>query len=481
LTAALPPHPAYKDSGVPWLGRIPAHWEVNRQRNVVDMLVSNIDKHTVEGQAPVRLCNYVDVYKNDRVTERLPFMRATASADEIERFRLRVGDVIITKDSEAWNDIGVPALVEYSAPDLVCGYHLAILRPRGGISGDYLLRAIQSQGVATQYHVSANGVTRYGLSHDAIKSVVLPIPPPDEQYAITRYLDHVDRRIRRYIRARQKLIALLEEQKQAVIHQAVTGQIDVRTGRPYPAYKSSGVDWLGDVPEHWEVKRNGLLFAQRNETGYAELPILEVSLRTGVNVRDFSDSTRKQVMSDRGSYKRAVQGDLAYNMMRMWQGAVGLAPVDGLISPAYVVARPLGGIDPRYYVSLFRTAIYMGEVDKYSSGIVKDRNRLYWEGFKQMPSPHPPPTEQAQIAAAIQQQTQAVDIAIGQTVREIALLREYRTRLLADVVTGQVDVCAAAAQLPEEAEELDALDETEEMETAEDDEEAMAGQPEEET
>lgn len=113
--------------------------------------------------------------------------------------------------------------------------------------------------------------------------------------------------------------------------------------KPYPEYKDSGVAWLGDVPGHWEVRRNGRLFLQRNETGFPALPILEVSLRSGVRVRDFDASSRKQVMRDRAMYKRALRGDITYNMMRMWQGAVGVAPVDGLISPAYVVARPLAG------------------------------------------------------------------------------------------------------------------------------------------
>ena len=124
------PYPAYKSSGVEWLGHIPAHWAVRRIRNVVDMRVSNVDKHTKEGELPVRLCNYVDVYKNDRITEHLSFMRATATEKEIERFRLEPGDVLITKDSESWNEIGIPALVEYTADDLICGYHLALLRPR---------------------------------------------------------------------------------------------------------------------------------------------------------------------------------------------------------------------------------------------------------------------------------------------------------------------------------------------------------------
>ncbi|HEV7506307.1 MAG TPA: hypothetical protein VGS07_15490 [Thermoanaerobaculia bacterium] len=107
--------------------------------------------------------------------------------------------------------------------------------------------------------------------------------------------------------------------------------------KQYPEDKASGLSWLGQVPTGWRVVRSGSLFAQRNQTEYENLPVLEVSLKTSVRVRDFGTSTRKQVMSNLGKYKRAAKGDLAYNMMRMWQGAVGVAPVDGLVSPAYVL------------------------------------------------------------------------------------------------------------------------------------------------
>ncbi|MEW7996662.1 MAG: NADAR domain-containing protein, partial [Candidatus Thiodiazotropha endolucinida] len=152
----------------------------------------------------------------------------------------------------------------------------------------------------------------------------------------------------------------------------------------YPKYKDSGQPFLGKIPAHWDLFRNGRLFSQRNETGFGELPILEVSLKTGVRVRDMDNLKRKQVMSDREKYKRAAQGDIAYNMMRMWQGAVGVAPVDGLVSPAYVVVRPFPDVDCSYFSYLFRTASYMNEVDAYSRGIVKDRNRLYWQDFKRL-------------------------------------------------------------------------------------------------
>ena len=247
-------YPKMKDSGVKWLGRVPEHWRVWRLKNVAEVHVSNVDKYSRESEIKVLLCNYVDVYRNDFIRTGLPFMRATATAREIERVGLRSGDVLITKDSEVWNDIGVPALVGEIDSGGVSGYHLALLRPDlARTHPGYLFRALQSAAVASQFHVHANGVTRFGLTHRAIKSVTLPVPPLSEQVAIARFLDHADRRIERCVRAKRKSIALLEEQERVLVHQVVTGQIDVRTGRPYSAYQPSRLSWAGDVPAHWAV------------------------------------------------------------------------------------------------------------------------------------------------------------------------------------------------------------------------------------
>ena len=326
MISDLRSYPSYKPSGIDRLGDLPSHWKVRRLGTLAEMRVSNVDKHSKDGEASVRLCNYVDVYKNDVITGDLPFMRATASESEISRFRLERGDVLITKDSETWDDIGVPALVSEAADDLISGYHLALLRPDSQtLKGAYLSLSLRSKAAAYQFHVEARGVTRYGLTHSGIKSVTLPLPPLSEQVAIVHYLDHADSRIQRYISAKERLIELLTEQRQAVVNQAVTSGLD-----PNVRLKPSGVEWLGDVPVNWDVVRNGRLFVQRNETDFPDLPILEVSLRTGVSVRHFGNSDRKQMMSVRSNYKRAAKGDLTYNMMRMWQGAVGVAPVDGL-------------------------------------------------------------------------------------------------------------------------------------------------------
>ena len=190
------PYSAYKDSDVECLGQVPEHWSVQRIATVADIRVSNVDKHSKEGENPVRLCNYVDVCHNERISGDVPFMAGTAKREEMEKFRLAVGDVLVTKDSEDWKDIGVPALVEYAADDLVCGYHSAMLRPkRESLEGGYLSYALRNQHVAWQYQVAAVGVTRYGLSQNAIKSMKIPLPPLPEQHAIAHFLTHTTQRI----------------------------------------------------------------------------------------------------------------------------------------------------------------------------------------------------------------------------------------------------------------------------------------------
>jgi type I restriction enzyme, S subunit len=205
--------------------------------------------------------------------------------------------------------------------------------------------------------------------------------------------------------------------------------------KPYPEYRESGLPWLGRIPAHWDVRRNGRLFSQRNETGFADLPILEVSLKTGVRVRNFGDGKRKQIMADHAKYKRAVRADIAYNMMRLWQGSVGVAPVDGLVSPAYVVANPHPGVDSRYYAYLFRIGAHMEEVNKYSHGIVTDRNRLYWDEFKQMPSAFPPPDEQGAITRYLDHQTLVISRLIRNKRTLIALLNEQKQAIIQQAVT----------------------------------------------
>ena len=237
------PYPTYKPSGLHWLGDIPEHWEVRRLRNVADLRVSNVDKHVKDGENPVRLCNYVDVYNNDYINKRMDFMHATATNEEIERFRLEKDDVLITKDSETWDDIGVPALVTEPAYDLVSGYHLALLRPRPDrLVGAYLLRALQSKGLAYQFHVEAKGVTRYGLSHAGITSAWLPLPSLSEQTAIVFYLDKSSANIEITITRTRRQIELFQEYRTRLISDVVTGKLDVREATVNLSHDTKSMD-----------------------------------------------------------------------------------------------------------------------------------------------------------------------------------------------------------------------------------------------
>lgn len=469
MIAYLKPYLEMKDSRVKSLGRVPEHWEVRQLRHVSDLRVSNVDKHTNEGELPVRLCNYVDVYKHDRIRTTLPFMTATATAEEIERFRIEVGDVLLTKDSESWTDIGIPALVVETAPDLICAYHLAMLRPsEDWLLPAYLFWAIESNAVAYQFHVGATGVTRYGLSQAAIKSVRLPVPPMPEQATIVRFLDHADLQIRRHIRAKQKLITLLEEQKQTIVHEAVTRGVD-----PAVQLEASGVDWLGDVPEHWEVARAKWFFREvdeRSTTGGEEL--LSVSHLTGVTPRAEKNVTMFKAESYAG-HKLCAPGDLVVNTMWAWMGALGVSRKAGLVSPSYAVYRsrkPLRLMDS-YAEMLLCTRMYVNEYVRRSTGIRSSRLRLYPEAFLRIPILCPPVKDQQAIVEHVSSVTADADRAIEVARREIGLLREYRTRLVADVVTGKLDVREAAARLPAEIEPLDE-DADQDLEEMEDDLEA---------
>ena len=152
----------------PWLTVLPETWRIARLDSAADILFSNVDKHTVEGETPIRLCNYVDVYKNQRITGAINFMEATAEEREIGRFQIRPGDILATKDSEEADDIAIPALVSEDLPGVLCGYHLALIRPRlVHVDGAFLAWLHVSKAFRAQYEAKAVGVTRYGLSQYA--------------------------------------------------------------------------------------------------------------------------------------------------------------------------------------------------------------------------------------------------------------------------------------------------------------------------
>ena len=258
-----------------------------------------------------------------------------------------------------------------------------------------------------------------------------------------RYLDHVDGRIRRYVDAKEKLVGLLEEERQAVVNRAVTRGLDANV-----RLKPSGVDWLGDVPEHWEVLRSRFLLREidvRSNTGG------EVHLSMSqVHGLVPSHLVKQSLISD--SYvggKLCGKGDLILNRLKAHLGVFALAKQPGVISPDYSVFRNRGAVNMEYLEKAFRLPSIRIELRVRSKGIVEGFWRLYTDDLFDIRLPVPPLAEQHAIIDYLNKATTTIDEAIARARRQIELLQEYRTRLIADVVTGKLDVREAAAGLPE--------------------------------
>jgi type I restriction enzyme, S subunit len=214
-------------------------------KRVADVAPSNVDKLTMDGELPVRLVNYTDVYYGDRLTSTMDYMKATATAVEVTKFNVQPGDVIMTKDSETADDIGISAFVESSAPDLVCGYHLSLVRPRS-VLGRYLHYAISSTHARNQLSVAATGVTRFGLRAESIDSLSVWVPTASEQRAIADYLDTETARIDALIEKKQQLTQIIQERRHQLTFEAVSGRLTA-SGR----FVASNIPWLPEQPATW--------------------------------------------------------------------------------------------------------------------------------------------------------------------------------------------------------------------------------------
>lgn len=269
----------------PWTEAVPAGWRVTRLDAVADVMFSNVDKHTIDGEEPVRLCNYVDVYKNDRITKDIDFMEASALDREIRKFQIRRDDVLATKDSEEADDIAIPSLVAEDLPGVLCGYHLAMIRPRlASVSGPFLAWLHVSKSFRAQYEAKAVGVTRFGLSQYAFRAARIPLPPLPEQQRIAAYLDASCAAIDIAVAAKRAQIETLDGVRREIIQKAVTRGLEER-----PILKKTGNVWMNELPCTWELvslKRvseiqGGLTLGKVYEGPLVERPYLRVA-----NVQD---------------------------------------------------------------------------------------------------------------------------------------------------------------------------------------------------
>ena len=222
------------------LGELPEEWELVNLVKVASIKNSNVDKKSDKSEITIRLCNYMDVYNNDYISDKLNFMTATAKEEEINKFLLYQGDVIITKDSETKEDIAKATVVTENFKDVLCGYHLSLIRPSSDLEGVYLSKLFGLNIVKQQLVRKANGTTRFGLNISVIQDLLIPLPPLPEQEKIARILSTVDRKI-------EAIGAQIEQAR--VLKKGLLQRLLTR-GIGHTRFKETA---LGEVPEAWEV------------------------------------------------------------------------------------------------------------------------------------------------------------------------------------------------------------------------------------
>jgi type I restriction enzyme S subunit len=443
MIEGLKPYPKYKPAGLPWLDAVPRHWDLAPNRALMrdrrDRVGEEVSDYTLlsltlrgviardmenpKGKFPAQFNTYKIVRPND-------FVFCLFDIDETPR------------------GVGLSG-----QRGMITGaYDVFSPTPRIHPRFHYHYYLFVDEGKLMKPFYTG---LRKTIQRGTFASLKAPLPPPDEQAAIVRFLDHANRKIDGFIRAKRKLIALLNEQKQAIIHRAVTRGLD-----PNAKLKPSGIPWLGEIPEHWEVRRAKYLFREiddRSKEG--KETHLAMSQRLGLVPSNLVGSAMRSESYAGG--KLCEDGDLVLNRLKAHLGVFALANQAGVISPDYSVFRKRAAISMEYYESVLKSSACRRELRIRAKGLVEGFWRLYTDDFYDIRLPVPPLDEQREIMSAVSAETASLNTAIARTEREIALMQEYRTRLTADIVTGKLDVREAAAKLPEVAYTTNGSDDTE--------------------
>ena len=391
---------------------------------VAQVLPSGVDKKSVEDETPVRLCNYTDVYHRDRITVDIEFMEATATEAEIARFTLRPGDVVITKDSETADDIAIPALVVEDLGGVVLGYHNALLRPdTTKVEPRFLFWALMGRHSASFFETKARGVTRVGLRADDIAALPVPLPSLEVQGRVADTLDAETDRIDTLIAKNKDLVGLNSMRRRILVEEATKPRDGVRR-----------------VPVRFVLRE----VDERVGTADTELPLLSVSISSGVGRRS-TDSKGQVASDDLSNYKVCRFGDVVLNRMRAFQGGLGVADEDGVVSSDYAVLRPQWGL-PRYFHHVMRAPWFVGEMTRRLRGIGDPTlsnvrtPRINVADLGRIEIPLPELSEQQDIVAMLDHEFRIQEKLVDAVRRQTAALKKKRQALITAAVTGQIAV-----------------------------------------
>jgi type I restriction enzyme S subunit len=474
VTIKLQPHKEYKPSVLRWLDQTPAHWEHIRLKYAATIqtgitLGKDYGSRSLIEYPYLRVANVQSgaLDLSDISTIRVPDAEAYST-------RLRDGDVLMTEGGDI-DKLGRGAVWRGEIDNCLHQNHIFAVRPKKHILlPEYLTYLLASSYGRRYFEATAKKTTNLASTNrTTLGRFPLPLPPAHEQLAIVQFINHLDRLVARYVRAQKLLLVLLDEQKQAIISRAITTGLD-----PNVRLKPSGVTWLGDVPSHWEVSRSQRLFSVRTELAHPDDVQLSATQAYGVIPQaDFERKVGRKVVriSMHLEKRRHVEKDDFVISMRSFQGGLERAWNPGAIRSSYVILKPGPYVDIDYFSYVFKSPGYIRALQA-TADFIRDGQDLTFENFRRVDLPLIPLEEQKSIANWITHSVQQVNAEQSKLAHEIELLREYRARLITDIVTGQLDVREAAASLSDEGDKaaemslVDAiLEEVDEADTAMDD------------
>ncbi len=451
MTRELPPYPAYVDSGVEWLGPVPAHWKVlparalftevnNRNHPEEEMLSVTISRGIIRQRSLLEERSKKDSSRLDRSAYKL----------------VEIGDIAYNK-MRAWQGaVGLSTLRGIVSPAYI------VQRPRQGSDPRFLEYLLRTPAFAKEAESWSYGIASdmWSLRPEHFRLIRMCLPPADEQSAVVRFLQYLDHQVNRFIRNRRRLIEVLNEQKSATIQQAVTRGLD-----PSVPLKPSGVEWIGYVPVHWDVeplRRIGPMFKGRGGTKLDNTDAGVPCVRYGDLYTKYSlliEKVETFVSEERSvAYVPIVKGDILFagsgeTLEEIGKSAVYLLEEPAVCGGDVIVLRPTRAMNPEYLG--YAAGAEPSQRQKSEMGRGFTVVHIYGSELKHLAIPVPPLSEQAEIAAAVREAVGLTDAAILRAKREIELAREYRTRLIADVVTGKVDIRGLAAELEAEPDDMD--------------------------
>lgn len=403
-----------KDSGVGWLGEIPKGWNVKKGKALYSITTGKLDANAEEPTG---------IY---------PFFTCSMFPKKINQYAFDCEALLVAGN-------GVVGFTQYYKGKFNAYQRTYVLSDFHNIY-PLFLKYYVSNNLKKEVEQSSVGSVIQFIKLADLQNFNIALPEYKEQEKIADYLEMKCQKLDHIIEKTKNSIEEYKKFKQSITMKAVTQGISNEQ-----VLKDSGVAWLGNIPESWKIYRIANLYQERSESGLEELPILTVSINSGVSDREIADEEKDRVFvrsEDRTKYKRVYPGDLVYNMMRAWQGAFGAVRVEGMISPAYVVAKPKDGIeiDSRYMEALLRTPEATEEMHRYSRGIIDFRLRLYWPEFKNIRICLPPIEEQKEIADFIDRKSQEIDLLLNKKEQFISELENYKKSLIYEYVTGKREV-----------------------------------------